>query len=86
MESTIEFKQDGNQVSGTIATEMGKWEIENGVLSGKDLTFTITANIMGESINLDFSGTAEADYIEGSLSFMQSSGQLKATRIPESRN
>jgi imidazolonepropionase-like amidohydrolase len=85
MESTIEFKQDGNQVSGNIATEMGKWEIENGVLSGKDLTFTITAIITGESINLDFSGTAEADHIEGSLSFMQGSAQLRATRIPESR-
>jgi hypothetical protein len=84
MESTIEFRQDGDQVSGTISTDMGKWEINNGVLTGKDLTFTITANIMGESINMEFSGTAETDYIEGSISFTQGSAQLRATRIPES--
>ncbi|HUU52231.1 MAG TPA: amidohydrolase family protein, partial [Candidatus Heimdallarchaeota archaeon] len=83
MESTIEFKQDGNQVNGTISTEMGKWEIENGVLSGKALTFTVTANIMGESISMEFSGMAETDNIEGSLSFTQGSAQLKAKRIPE---
>ena len=84
MESTIEFIQDGNQVSGTISTEMGKWEIDNGILRGKDLTFTITANIMGESISMEFSGTAETDNIEGSLSFTQGSAQLRAKRIPES--
>jgi imidazolonepropionase-like amidohydrolase len=83
LESTIEFIQDGNSVSGTIATEMGKWEIENGLLSGKELTFTIEANVMGESLSMDFSGTAEADQIEGSLSFMQTTAQLRATKIPE---
>ncbi len=83
-ESTIEFKQDGTQVSGTISTDMGKWDIDNGVLIGKNLTFTITANIMGESIIMEFSGTAETERIEGSLSFMQGSAQLSATRIPES--
>lgn len=84
MEAAIEFTQDGNQVSGTISTEMGKWEIANGSMSGKDLIFTITANVMGESIDLDFTGTAEAERIEGSLSFMQTTAQLRATKIPES--
>jgi hypothetical protein len=84
MGSTIEFIQDGNRVSGTISTEMGKWEIESGTINGRDLTFTLTANVMGESISMDFSGTADTEQIEGSLSFMQSSAQLKATRIPES--
>jgi hypothetical protein len=83
MESTIEFKQDGTHLSGTIATEMGSWEIENGTISGKDLTFTITANVMGESVSMDFSGTAESDQIEGTISFMQTSARLRASRIPD---
>ncbi|MGD8538241.1 MAG: amidohydrolase family protein [Candidatus Aminicenantes bacterium] len=84
MEATIELNQDGTEVSGTISTEMGKWEITDGTLSGKDLTFTISANIMGESVSMDFSGTADTDQIEGSLSVMQMSAQLRATRVPES--
>jgi len=48
------------------------------------LTFTVTANIMGESISMEFSGMAETDNIEGSLSFTQGSAQLKVKRIPES--
>jgi hypothetical protein len=83
MESTIDLTQDGNQVEGTISSDLGKWEISSGVLSGKNLTFSITANIMGESIFMEFNGTAEQDQIEGSLSFMQGGARLKATRIPD---
>jgi len=83
MESTIEFHQDGTHVGGTISSNLGKWEIDSGVLNAKDLTFSITANIMGESVSMEFSGTAEKDQIEGILSFIQGSAKLRATRIPD---
>jgi hypothetical protein len=83
-ESTLELLQEGSSVRGTITSELGKWEINDGVLDGKELIFTITANIGGESMDLDFSGTAGADAIEGTVSFTQGSAQLRAVRIPDS--
>ncbi len=82
MEMTLEIEQEGNEISGSISSDMGKWEISDGFLSGNELSFTITATIMGETMNLVFSGTAEKDYIEGTISFMGGSAELKATRIP----
>ena len=83
MEMTIEIDQEGNNISGTISSNFGQWEISSGLLSGNELTFTISATIMGESMEMAFSGTAEKDSIEGTISFMGGSAELKATKIPD---
>ena len=83
MEVTLEIEQEGNSISGTISSEMGEWTISDGVLSVKELAFTISATIMDETIELAFSGTAEKDTIEGTISFEGGSAELKATRIPD---
>ncbi|NIM59687.1 MAG: amidohydrolase family protein [Candidatus Aminicenantes bacterium] len=82
-ESTIELEQDGNEISGRISTRMGSWEIRDGILSGNELALSISATIMGEAMNLSFSGTAEKDSIEGTITVMEWSMELKATRIPD---
>lgn len=83
MDMTLEIQQEGNSVSGTISSEMGEWTISDGVLSGKELLFTISATIMDETIELAFSGTAEQDSIDGTISFEGGSAELRATRIPD---
>ena len=83
MDMTLEIQQEGNSVSGTISSEMGAWTLSDGVLSGKELLFTISATIMDETIELAFSGTAEQDSIEGTISFEGGSAELRATRIPD---
>ena len=83
MEMTLELKQEGNTITGNVSTEMGKWEISDGLLSGNELTFVIVATMMGEKMEIAFSGTAQKDSMEGTLSFMGGSAKLKATRIPE---
>ncbi len=82
MEITLEIEQEGNSIGGKVITQFGQWEINDGILSGNDLTFTVTATIMGESVELGFSGKAEKDSIEGTFSFMGGSAELKATKIP----
>jgi len=81
--STILFQQEGDQITGTISSELGNWEITGGVLSGNTLSFTIAANIMGNAMEMEFSGSAERDVIEGSISTMAGNAELRATRIPE---
>ncbi|NIO49674.1 MAG: amidohydrolase family protein [Candidatus Aminicenantes bacterium] len=83
MESTMELEQEGNEISGSISSSMGKWEIRDGILSGNELALSITATIMGETMDMSFSGTAERDSIEGTITIMEWSAELKATRIPD---
>jgi hypothetical protein len=83
MEMTVQLEQDSSAISGSISSDMGTWEITDGILSGEDLSFTIAARVMGETMELAFSGTAEKDSIEGTVTFEGGSAELKATRIPD---
>ncbi len=82
----LEIQQDGNSISGTISSEMGQWDISDGILSGNELSFSISATIMNETIELVFNGTAEKDSFEGEISFEGGSAELKATRIPDRKD
>jgi hypothetical protein len=83
MDMTIEFIQDGSQITGSFTSEMGKWEISEGILSGKELSFSISADIMGQSMAMEFSGTVDNESLEGDISFQDGSATLKATKIPD---
>jgi len=82
----LEIQQEGNSISGTISSEMGQWEISDGIISGNELSFSISATIMDETIELAFSGTAEKDSFEGEISFEGGSARLTATRIPDRKD
>lgn len=79
---TAEFKQDGTLITGSLTSEMGRWTF-TGQLEGTALTFTITADIMGQSMEMEFSGKADQDTIEGTIAVMGESAEFKATRIPD---
>ena len=83
LETTLEIEQDGNEISGSISSNMGKWEIIDGILSGNELALSIEATIMGEAMDMAFSGTAENDSIEGTIAVQEWSMELKAKRIPD---
>lgn len=83
MDMTIEFIQDGSNITGSFTSEMGKWEITDGILSGKELTFSISADIMGQSMTMEFSGEVDNESLEGDISFQDGSATLKATKIPD---
>lgn len=83
MEMTMELEQEGSQVKGFMSSQMGKWEIKDGILSGAELTFTLAATIMGETMEMAFSGKTEKDTIEGTISSAMGNAEFRATRIPK---
>ena len=83
MEMTMELEQEGNRVSGVMRSEMGRWEIRDGTLSGSDLTFSIEATIMGQTMTMEFSGRAEKDSLEGTISTAMGNAELRAGRVPK---
>jgi hypothetical protein len=83
LETTLELEQEGNQVKGAMTSGMGRWEIRDGTLSGSDLSFAIEATIMGETMTMEFSGRAEKDSLEGSISTAMGTAELRARRVPK---
>jgi len=83
MDMTIEFIQDESSITGSFTSEMGKWDITDGILSGKELSFSISANIMGQSMDMEFSGTVDEESLEGDISVQGENAKLRATKIPD---
>ena len=57
MERTFTFKQDGTKLTGeTTSSMMGKSTITDGKVEGDAVTFTITANMQGQEMKLNYKG------------------------------
>ncbi len=64
MERTFVFKVDGNKVTGeTTSSLLGKSTITDGKVEGDTVTFTITGNIQGTEMKLNYKGTIKGDEI-----------------------
>jgi hypothetical protein len=65
MSGTMTVEQEGAEFSGTIDMEMGTARIEDGSVSGGDITFTLVFSMGGETMEFEVSGTAEGDEASG---------------------
>jgi zinc protease len=62
---TLELKQDGDKVTGTLDSMLGKGEIPNGKVSGNKLTSTAKSQFQGQAVELTLNGTVEGDKMKG---------------------
>ena len=60
---TYVFKADGGKLTGTAKNDMGETPIEDGVIKGKDLSFTENMNFQGQKIPIKYKGTLDGDQI-----------------------
>jgi len=57
MERTFAFKQEGTKLTGeTVSSLAGKSTITDGKVEGDTVTFTITVNIQGNEMKLNYKG------------------------------
>jgi len=57
MERTFVFKVDGNKLTGeTTSAMLGKSTITDGKVDGDNLSFTITADLQGTELKLNYKG------------------------------
>ena len=62
---TLDLKQDGERVTGSLDSVFGKGDIPNGKISGNKITSTAKTQIQGQSVDLNLSGTVEGDTMKG---------------------
>ena len=72
-ENTFTFKQAGDQLTGTMASQAGEFPIKEGKVTGDDVSFKVTLEFNGNSIGLIFTGKV-------------SGGELKMKRMREGQD
>lgn len=80
---TVEFVQEGSDLSGKLMSQFGTAEFSDGVVSGNEISFDVTISFGGQDIDLSFSGTVEGDTITGTvIQAGMESAEFTAKRIP----
>ena len=62
-EITFDFMEADGHLTGTITTQRGESEIEEGTVDGNSLSFKQTLNFQGREIVLSYTGTVDGDEI-----------------------
>lgn len=65
-EGTMELEQEGARFDGSVEGQFGTLEVEDGLVSGKDVSFTVVLDMGGQTAELDFTGTVSGDAMSGS--------------------
>lgn len=68
---TFNFKVDGSALTGSITTQRGDNEISNGKIDGDNISFDQVLNFNGNSITINYKGTAQSD---GTIKFTRTFG------------
>ncbi len=64
--ATMTVTQEGAEFEGTMMTPFGEGEIQDGLVSGNDVSFSIVFAAGGESMEVEVTGTVEGDRASGS--------------------
>jgi len=82
-QSTLNITQENNTLEGKLFSGMlGSLSIENGIISGKEVSFSVTATLMGNETTISFSGKIDELKINGSIN-LGSFGEATFTAKPE---
>lgn len=78
-ESTLNLKQDGEKLTGTISGRQGReTEIENGKVEGNKVSFQVTRTFNENTFTQKYEGTLEGDTIKGKVEFQGRDGQTQS--------
>jgi hypothetical protein len=64
---SMELKQNESAFTGTISSMLGEGTVENGKVSGKNVSGLIRTNVQGQPIELKMDGTVEGGTIKGTF-------------------
>ncbi|MBI4477874.1 MAG: hypothetical protein HY654_11915 [Acidobacteria bacterium] len=63
---TFTFKQDGEKLAGHYSGQLGEADL-TGTVKGSDVTFSFTVAVEGNTIEVTYTGKADANAIKGTV-------------------
>jgi hypothetical protein len=84
MTRKVTFEQDGSSLNGTMETQMGTVPIQNGLVEGNKISFTVVFSRGDRSFEMTYSGTVDGDTAKGTVQ-MPRGGKVEwtAKRVKE---
>ena len=64
---SAEFKQDGAAFTGVTMSDLGNGKIEGGMVSGKDISGILHADVQGQAVDFTIAGTVDGDKMTGTF-------------------
>ncbi len=64
---TLQLRQQGDAISGTVTSPFGQSDLTEGSLSGNEVRFTISVDIQGTPMRVTFAGRIEGDRMSGTV-------------------
>ncbi|MBI4877950.1 MAG: hypothetical protein HY822_25245 [Acidobacteria bacterium] len=82
-QTTFTFKVEGEKLSGTAAGGAGEAPIQEGKVSGNQISFVVVRNFGGEDVKFNYKGTAAGDEIKLTVNVaaMDRTFEMTAKRI-----
>ena len=79
-QSTVDFRQDGNNVTGTVHNRTGDAPL-TGSVNGDQISFSVTRDRDGQSFTIEYSAKVDGSKMAGTLKFGDNGGiPFSATR------
>jgi hypothetical protein len=66
LDVTMTLVQSGPSFTGTMTSQMGSQEISDGQINGRSLTWSLTMQVGGQSITLNYRGEVDGNKMTGS--------------------
>jgi opacity protein-like surface antigen len=63
-ESTFNFKQDGEKLTGTMTGPQGDIELKDGTVKGDDVAFNVALSFNGNDVKLNYKGKIAGEEIK----------------------
>ena len=79
LEASATFKQDGEELSGTMSGPQGEVPLK-GTVKGKTFTFTIDVQSQNGPLTINLQGELDGDAIKGTFDFGQGMGDWAGKR------
>lgn len=78
-QNTFTFKQDGEKLTGTVASAMGEVQIQEGKVAGDAVSFFVMRNFGGNDVKLSYAGKAAGNEIKFKVTFEGADRELEVT-------
>jgi hypothetical protein len=79
-ENTLALQQDGEKLTGTLASRIGDAKIQDGVVKGDELSFTVIRNFGGEDVKFTYKGKVTGNKMALKVSAGDREFEMTATK------
>jgi hypothetical protein len=83
MKVTFDLKADGSTLTGNVSNPQGETAISDGKVDGDTITFSITREMQGNTVKINYTGKVTGDEIK--FSQMREGGQGQAREFTAKR-